>query len=948
MKMHQQLIKLTGFLCLLLSTSLGWSHVVQFQYCVGCDGKFVLWIEHWHGYEDPSTTTMTLTISYGGYSETITSSPGGEAHGLTADELPGCSTDITYLAGCPGSQNTYLDWVYYEFDGIPEGTTVNFGILSGSTPFTEDGCGLYPQYFTFDIPYSTGLELPDDYYFCHNELTDPIPLPEGEYSWLNDNTDIGLGPAGDNVIPSFVANGIDGDIATINVSRGACQVDSFDIIINPAPHINVTFDDSLCLEDIASFTNDSYVVTGGIGYSWSFGDGGTSLEPEPSHLYTGVGDYEVALAAVSDSGCISTWVDTVSVFSLPDAEIIGFDPICEGVDSVLIQLVGHHGQAPYQFTYTLNGVAMPDLVCATDTANIYLSGMSDTTYTIHLTNVVELGRNSCSSVVDETFTAIINPRPTATIEGTTSVCVNAEAPVVSFAAGGATAPYTFYYTINDGATIELVSAMDGTASVLAPTAVDGIFEYDLLSVVESSGTACSQIIDDSITVEVTPLPIASIAGTIEVCQFDEMPEVTFVGGDATAPYSFTYTLNGGADLSITSTGDTALISQPTDIPGTYTYELFGVIESSGNTCYQDQLGVAEIIVHELPDVYAGEDFYVCDGYEATLNGSGAGGAGVYIWDNGVTDGVPFLQTETFIDYVVTGIDSNTCQNTDTIQVEVKLNPLVHFEADRLSICDEECVNFTSLAEAYGDAVIVDWEWRFENGTTSNSPDVSVCYDIETGSQEYFYAHLAVTDNYGCIDSLMAADYIEVTPNPIAIFDYTPSDIDPLDPTVDFVNLSVYGSYYFWDFDWFHDEYGNMTSDQFEPRITYPYGPSDHNVMLVAYSVNGLCVDTAYSSLFVPDELLFFVPNVFTPDGDDFNESFQPVFVSGFDPYDFELLIFNRWGEILFETHDAKKGWNGTYGNRELVSDGVYIWSVRFKSSYTDEIKEFNGHVTVLK
>ncbi len=95
-------------------------------------------------------------------------------------------------------------------------------------------------------------------------------------------------------------------------------------------------------------------------------------------------------------------------------------------------------------------------------------------------------------------------------------------------------------------------------------------------------------------------------------------------------------------------------------------------------------------------------------------------------------------------------------------------------------------------------------------------------------------------------------------------------------------------------------------------------------------------------------IIFYVPNVFTPDGDEFNEVFQPVFTAGYDPFDFHLMIFNRWGELIFESYNADIGWDGTYGERGLVQDGVYVWKIDFKETMSDKRHIHTGHVTVLK
>jgi gliding motility-associated-like protein len=89
------------------------------------------------------------------------------------------------------------------------------------------------------------------------------------------------------------------------------------------------------------------------------------------------------------------------------------------------------------------------------------------------------------------------------------------------------------------------------------------------------------------------------------------------------------------------------------------------------------------------------------------------------------------------------------------------------------------------------------------------------------------------------------------------------------------------------------------------------------------------------------ELLFYVPNSFTPDGDEHNNSFKWTFTSGFDPYNFHIEIYNRWGEIIYESNDAQDYWDGTYANIPCTS-GLYNYKVHFKSQKDDGKYEFVG------
>ena len=101
---------------------------------------------------------------------------------------------------------------------------------------------------------------------------------------------------------------------------------------------------------------------------------------------------------------------------------------------------------------------------------------------------------------------------------------------------------------------------------------------------------------------------------------------------------------------------------------------------------------------------------------------------------------------------------------------------------------------------------------------------------------------------------------------------------------------------------------------------------------------------------VSNELLFYVPNSFTPDSfDDLNSVFQSIFTSGYDPLNFSLLIFDRWGELVFESYDADIGWKGTYGTKgRLAQDGVYTWKIKYIETLTQEERTLLGHVVLIR
>jgi len=178
--------------------------------------------------------------------------------------------------------------------------------------------------------------------------------------------------------------------------------------------------------------------------------------------------------------------------------------------------------------------------------------------------------------------------------------------------------------------------------------------------------------------------------------------------------------------------------------------------------------------------------------------------------------------------------------------------------------------------------------------------------------------------------------------PSAGFVALPNSLTTVDTEVNFTNTSSGAVSYVWDFG---DGSGGTTTEN--PTHSFPNVESgSYVVQLIATSPLG-CTDTAYQTITIIEDEIFYVPNTFTPDGDSYNETFKAIFTSGYDPFNFTMLIFNRWGEIIWESHDWSVGWNGTYGGK-IVPDGIYTWKIEVKTTANDERRMFTGHVNVIR
>lgn len=208
---------------------------------------------------------------------------------------------------------------------------------------------------------------------------------------------------------------------------------------------------------------------------------------------------------------------------------------------------------------------------------------------------------------------------------------------------------------------------------------------------------------------------------------------------------------------------------------------------------------------------------------------------------------------------------------------------------------------------------------------------SGCYDITL---------LASIGN--CTASSTSLDLVCVDNSPNAAFTSSILQFSGGTENVTFTNNSTGSDSYFWDF-------GNgNSSTTMSPTIVFNNTTGNTLVTLYALTDNG-CIDSASLVITYLEDAIFYVPNSFTPDQDEFNQTWGPVFTQGFDPFNFDLFVFNRWGEVIWESHDASKKWDGTYGVKGLdCPDGVYTWKISFKPKETDKKISLTGSINLIR
>jgi gliding motility-associated-like protein len=277
---------------------------------------------------------------------------------------------------------------------------------------------------------------------------------------------------------------------------------------------------------------------------------------------------------------------------------------------------------------------------------------------------------------------------------------------------------------------------------------------------------------------------------------------------------------------------------------------------------------------------------------------------------------------------------NQCALENQMTIQVWPRPLPTFDMDETVGCAPFRVFFQNNT---GFPNPTSCQWNMDNGdiinscgsfvsSTFNSPG---CYDIT----------LTMTYPGNCVNSYTAVDAVCVEADPIAAFSANPTQVDINNP-VNFSNESTGAVEYEWNF-------GDFSGLFNETNPVHSYeAPGFYLVYLVAFTDFG-CSDTASQAILVEEPLIYYIPNTFTPDNDQFNPTFKPVMTQGMDIFGYQLLIFNRWGEVLFESNDAEFGWDGTYGGN-VVQDGTYVWKIRYRLIGVDKPQERMGHVNLIR
>ena len=648
-------------------------------------------------------------------------------------------------------------------------------------------------------------------------------------------------------------------------------------------------------------------VAGTYNYAWTVPAGFTNPGNVSTFNSSTAGNYSVIITDPVTTCSSLSASGTLTINALPTVTVNN-PSICSGNNATVVATPGAAGTYSYAWTVPA-GASDPGSVAnfTTTTAG---------SYSVIITNTTTGCVSSSAS-----GTATSNPNPIVLVNSP-SICAGQSTTVTATPSPAAT--YSYAWTVPAGATAP------GNIATFSTT-IAGTYSV----VITNTTTGCVSSSASGVAT-VNPIPTVSVNSSTICAATTANVTATPVGGGT---YIYTWTVPAG----FTNPGNVATFTTSTN--GNYS-----VVVTNQATLCSSVSGSGNVTVVNLPTASISGTTTICSGVPAVVTFSGTPNAMVsYTVNSGAAQTVTLnaqgsatVSTGVLTSnatYTLTGVAITTspfCSQilNSSVTITVENAPVITFTSDVTSGCAPLRVNFTNTT-----LNSMNCNWNFGNGSTASGCGTVThtfnsagCYDIR----------LTASSANGCVSNLTIPSMICVEAVPVAAFNPTPDVVSSLNSECTMLNISTGAVSYEW-------ELGDAsTSTDFEPVHTYTLdeGIDHYTIKLIAYSQSG-CSDTAFVTIKVYEELVYFIPNTFTPDGDKFNQTFQPVFTKGYDPYNFNMIIVNRWGETVFESNDAKVGWDGTYGGK-IVQEGTYTWKINFKVKSDDEKKMQTGHVVLIR
>jgi len=560
-----------------------------------------------------------------------------------------------------------------------------------------------------------------------------------------------------------------------------------------------------------------------------------------------------------------------------------------------------------------------------------------------------------------------------------------------------TSPLTIDYTITGTAlngidyttipsSVTILPGQNSTELIISPIN-DGITEGIETVIITIQTSICGGLQADTVYIRDNTQIIAIAGNDTAICPGFDITLTSSANGGI-QPYSYNWSNSAGAnsEVTVTPTANTIYIVTISDVCGNTSTDNIAVslineglivsddtticnsgtitLSASGSANYQWSNGITGATNTVSPlqtTVYYVTATNVCSVFDsvvvsvrapASIIASSASqsicyGSGVSL---NVTGGVSYIWSSSPIDsslvgqdtdaspvvfpiqstlYTVVGTDEYGCLNTSYVPVIVYSIPIADFSISDSGGCVPVMVSFSNHSQST-DAT-THYLWKFGDGAVS-----SIENPLHTYNTAGIYSVTLITTNGSyCSDTMTLQQIMHIYPLPKAYFAPHPDVVSIFDPVIAFYDESDNAVQREW----------NMGNGDISTQEHFFYTYSDTGTYLVTLTVWNEygCVDSTYNYVVVQPDNTIFVPNAFTPNNDSKNDEFKAY---GIGLLDYNLKIFNSFGNLIFETNDINEGWNGSTPEGK-APEGVYVYVIK----YTDALKKFHniyGRISLIR
>lgn len=298
----------------------------------------------------------------------------------------------------------------------------------------------------------------------------------------------------------------------------------------------------------------------------------------------------------------------------------------------------------------------------------------------------------------------------------------------------------------------------------------------------------------------------------------------------------------------------------------------------------------------------------------------------------IEENIPNLIYEEGEDNLVLIAITGGCSDTIIKPLVVRKNPNPKFDfLDRCVGSPYKIINLSTDPE--NGPLDVNWHISTNYQSTNWNPEYTPMND------QSFIIDLKVINQYGCSVGIQAK--AKPHPLPVAKF-YKNEEVVSENTALVYFQDESSSDVNAWQ--WEIDNQNIYNGSNFYHEFN---APGTYTVNLIVFN-EFACSDTTFSQISVNPSLTVFVPNTFTPNGDENNQLFYPVFSgSNFERTNYSFRVYNRWGEVVFQTSNIQDAWDGLHKGKPCMQ-GTYSWELGYVEKSSQTLKHLRGHVNIVR